>query len=463
MKPPRIAFYGNFGDGNLGNEVTLQTVIEHTRKRWPDAQFECICTGPTDVRTRHGISAFCSVAGGEAWTPPAESASSGAAGTGSAASAAPGRQSGLRGLVAAQRARKTLAFRLASLPVKVLRGLLVRLPRECIHWVRTLRVVARCDMLIIPGTGIVTDRGCGPWVWPYELFKCSAVAALCRVELVYLSVGAGPVDRPLSRWFITRGLAMARYRSYRDEDSKRYVAGMGFDSSRDAVYPDLVFGLTAQSLPSAGAEDARTKVVGLGLKNYSGSGDGNEDAGSRAYLEMMAAFVSWLGTRGYTVRLLIGDVQYDEQVRRDLLAKIESRIETERPCVVMQNVPTVSELTRQLAECDAIISPRLHNLILALMLEKPVIALSDLQKVKSLLDDLQLSEYCLPIDTLDAEGLRSGFLRLESQMAGLKTHIRGRVESYRQAVERQYAVVFGDSRLALGHGSLPSQGEAEEQ
>ena len=25
MRPMRIAFYGNFGDGNLWNEVTLQT------------------------------------------------------------------------------------------------------------------------------------------------------------------------------------------------------------------------------------------------------------------------------------------------------------------------------------------------------------------------------------------------------------------------------------------------------
>jgi polysaccharide pyruvyl transferase WcaK-like protein len=279
-----------------------------------------------------------------------------------------------------------------------------------------------------------------------------------------LSVGAGPVDRSMSRWLITRGLRMARYRSYRDEDSKRYVGRMGFDSSRDAVYPDLVFGLSAQSLPPPGAADARTKVVGLGLKNYSGSGDGNADEGSRQYLEMMAEFVSWLGTRGYAVRLLIGDVQYDEQVRRDLLAKVESRSAGEaRPRVLMQNVPTVSELIRQLDECDVIISPRLHNLILALMLEKPVIALNDLPKVKSLLDGLQLSEYCLPIDTLDAKGLRDCFLGLESRLTELKTHIRTRVESYRQAVERQYAVVFDDSRLAVGHGSLPPKLEAEKR
>src|SRR5262245_66214567 len=57
-KPVRISFYGNFGAGNLGNECTLQAVIEQTRMRWPDAQLLCFCTNPQDVRTRHNIAAF---------------------------------------------------------------------------------------------------------------------------------------------------------------------------------------------------------------------------------------------------------------------------------------------------------------------------------------------------------------------------------------------------------------------
>jgi polysaccharide pyruvyl transferase WcaK-like protein len=40
-KIARISFYGNFGAGNLGNECTLQAVIEQTRRRWPDAQLLC--------------------------------------------------------------------------------------------------------------------------------------------------------------------------------------------------------------------------------------------------------------------------------------------------------------------------------------------------------------------------------------------------------------------------------------
>src|SRR5262252_1435379 len=58
MKPARISFYGNFGASNLGNECTLQAVIEQILRRWPDAQLLCFCPNPQDVRTRHNIAAF---------------------------------------------------------------------------------------------------------------------------------------------------------------------------------------------------------------------------------------------------------------------------------------------------------------------------------------------------------------------------------------------------------------------
>ena len=51
MKSPRICFYGNFGAGNLGNEATLQAIIEQILRRWPDAQLLCFCTNPEDVRS----------------------------------------------------------------------------------------------------------------------------------------------------------------------------------------------------------------------------------------------------------------------------------------------------------------------------------------------------------------------------------------------------------------------------
>ena len=58
MKSRRITFFGNFGAGNLGNECTLQAIIEQTLKRWPQATLQCVCAVPEDAELRHNIRAF---------------------------------------------------------------------------------------------------------------------------------------------------------------------------------------------------------------------------------------------------------------------------------------------------------------------------------------------------------------------------------------------------------------------
>src|SRR5262245_9709123 len=209
MKPARISFYGNFGAGNLGNECTLQAIIEQTLRRWPDAQLLCFCTNPQDVRIRHRIAAF-----------PSEAVDK----------------------TTAERSRPR--GRLA----RIFRIAFRRIPLELVHWVKSLRAVSRMDMLIVAGTGIVADYLCGPLGWPYDIFKLSTLAALCRVKLVFLSVGVGPIYHPLSRWFLKRSLALAHHRSYRDEASKQYLEKIGFNTDRDFVYADVVFGLSQDNL-----------------------------------------------------------------------------------------------------------------------------------------------------------------------------------------------------------------------
>ena len=52
-------------------------------------------------------------------------------------------------------------------------------------------------MLVVAGTGIVCDYLTGPAGYPYDIFKLSTLAALCRVKLAFLSVGVGPIHHPL--------------------------------------------------------------------------------------------------------------------------------------------------------------------------------------------------------------------------------------------------------------------------
>jgi polysaccharide pyruvyl transferase WcaK-like protein len=250
-------------------------------------------------------------------------------------------------------------------------------------------------MLIVAGTGIVCDYTTGPFGYPYEIFKLSALAALCRVKLIFLSVGVGPIHHPLSRWLLKTSLAFARHRSYRDEASKRYLQGIAFDASRDCVYPDVVFGLSPDAAVSAVAEGQR-RIIGLGIKDYAST----KPEEFREYLDTMATFILWLQGEGYTVRLLIGDVEYDLPIVKQIISVLKSRkIPAEGPWLIAEPALTVEELLHQVSETEAVISARCHNLVFALIQNKPVIALSDHAKLDSVVTEFGLGDYLLPCGT----------------------------------------------------------------
>jgi polysaccharide pyruvyl transferase WcaK-like protein len=427
MQPVRIILYGNFGAGNLGNEATLQTAIEQTLARLPHARLLCVCPDPEDVRARHGIAAAPSLSRDSGWSWSDLNAEQ-ACNHGNAA-APPSRGRAGRGRSAKLARLGRIAFR--------------RVPREIAHWYKMLRLLARSDMLLVPGTGIVTDSACGPLDWPYDMFKLTMLARLCSVRVVFLSVGAGPFRHRLGCWFIRRSLGFAHYRSYRDIDSKRRLENIGFDTAQDVVYPDLVFGLSRDHLSAKGTYTERHRTVGLGLKDYATPVDDADAQSYRDYLGVMADFVTWLQAQGYAVRLIIGDAQYDTRVREDLIALLKLRgADATEPLLLSEAVPTVAELLRQLRETDVVVSPRFHNLVLALMLNKPIIALSDLPKVDALLLDLGLARFCLPLDGLKTEELTGRFAQLQSDAENLKPYMRDLMEKYRRSVDDQYAVVY---------------------
>lgn len=416
MKPLRISLFGHFGAGNLGNECTLQAVIERIVQLRPDAELQCICTYPEDVRQRHGIAALrCSTEG------EAESFSFQPR-TNKATSASTGENQ-------ATRAVKLRRFR--------------RLYLELIHWMKMLRALWRTEMLIVAGTGVVADYMCGPLGWPYDMFKLSILAKLCRVKFVFLNVGVGPVAHPLSRWFIKMSMRLADYRSYRDDASRRYLAGIGFSNERDAVYPDVVFGLYGPCLVSKSARTDRRRIVGLGLKDYSGVLGRLDRPEYRQYLDTMAALVSWLHERDFCVRILIGDFQYDTRVREEFVELLKSRNLLAEPSrLISEPAMTVEELLRQMSETDIVISPRYHNLVLAMILNKPVIALSDHAKLDSLLTELGLTQYLMPLDGLRSEDLSARFEQLDRDAERIRSYIRGRIGDYRRALDEQYKLLL---------------------
>ena len=416
VKPPRrerttVSLFGNFGTHNLGNEYTLQATIHNVHKYLPEAKVSCICTSPREVTASYEVPAF----------PISDRLVKASAGE---------KRRGGNGAVA-----------------KFFGRLLVRLPRELARWIEAFRTLKGTRMLVMTGTGMLGDFGIGPFDLHYEILKWSLLAKARRSKLLFVGVGAGPIAHPLSRLIVHGALWLADYRSYRDDFSKHYLASIGFDTRNDFVCPDLAFSLKPE-LPAPPGRNGGGRVVGLGLMDYYGNdptGSSNE-ATYQQYLEKVTTFLAWLLERNYTVRLLIGDATYDTRIRGDVVKKLQERaFRYDQRQIVDEPIGSVEELIDQLAATDAVVATRFHNLVLALMLNKPVVALSYHEKIDSLMAGAGMAEYCQSIHGLEVDSLVRQFVKLEQNSQILKSSLEQTVEKYREMLDRQYLRIFNDA------------------
>ncbi len=402
MKPTSIVFFGLFGQDNIGNDCTLEAMMYHARLRLPGAKFKCICSGPEKVREIHAIPTYDMYA--------------------STGEVKRGKRNGLVGFLS-----KFVSW----------------IGREVRHGVGAVRFLRGSDVMVVPGTGLLVDHTTGFRGYPFYLYKWSLIARLCGCRILIFSVGAGPIYHPLSRMLFRGALSMAAYRSYRDEFSKDYIRDIGFRANGDAVYPDLAFSLPEAMFPRYRDSRPGRTVVGVGLVDYYGppGTEGATRSGAyRDYVDKIVAFITWLQDNEYGVRLLIGDVQYDVGVLRDVLESLEGcGIRYENRRIEPEPINTLSDLLGQLSQCDIIVSSRFHNIILALMMKKGVISLSYNEKFESLMDAMGLSGYCQRLEELDVEELCDQLIRLQRDVACIRKRIGRKINEYRDALENQYA------------------------
>jgi polysaccharide pyruvyl transferase WcaK-like protein len=260
-----------------------------------------------------------------------------------------------------------------------------------------------------------------------------------------VSVGAGPIRHPLARFFVKAALRLADYRSYRDSFSKEYLKSIGFDADGDAVYPDLAFSLPKGMLPDNEGDGDKCAPVGVGLITHyvQRSLSADVEQAYREYTTKMASFIRWLLEHDRTVRLLIGDIVYDSRVRKDLRTLLEqSGLTYEKSNIIDDPPGSFEELLSQLATTKVVVASRFHNLLLALMLGKPALAISFHEKDNSLMTALGLQEFCQDIANLDVSTLIEQFVRLEENSDRLREEIGRKTNSYRRELDKQYSRIF---------------------
>ena len=405
----KISFFGHFGTRNTGNESTLIAILTRLRSLLPDAAFSCICTHPQVVTRRDGIDAI-----------PITTRT-----------------------VRLWDRERPLLVRLAKAPVGI--------AFEFGQWIRAFRILKGSTMLIVPGTGLLTDAYVEDWR-PYNIMRWSIAARLRGCKVLFVSVGAGPLYSREGRFFAKTALALASYRSFRDRSSLSCLERIGFRDEHEHIYPDLAFGLPEELLPrNVHPEGGGRRVVGLGLMEYAGrySAEDPSTETSSEYLRALVELVEWLLARDYDVRLMLGDG--DTMVIDDFTALLRERVGAYSPeRVSYRQLDTVDEILSAIASTDIVVATRFHNVLLSLLLDKPVIAISFHHKCASLMNEMGLSAYCHDIDHMNASKLIEQFQSLEKHSTETRETIRKGVEAQRRALEEQYSLLFDELARTYG-------------
>jgi polysaccharide pyruvyl transferase WcaK-like protein len=408
-KRAKIAFFGIFGIQNLGNECTLQSVLQNAVQRMPDAEIHAVSYNPGDTLQRHGIPSYSVT-----WQNFAGVV----------------RRPGLRG------------------KIEKLGRILKRIPSEINDWRKAAQSLRGTDVVYMTGTGMLTDYMTTATGFPYDVFRWTWAARKAGCKVRFIGVGVGPIYGKLSRFFITKALGMSDYRSFRDQNSKTRIRNNGFVHDEDAVYPDLVWSLSPQSFPRRTDNGSVIRTVGLGVMDHRDIhmwDSSKHESHYSFYLDTMAEFVVWLIGQGFRVRILQGDAKHDASTRNELRARLEQRgIRYDDAGVVDEGSSTVEELIGQIAKVDLVVSPRFHNLLLGLMMNIPSVSISYDPKNDQLLDSVGLGKYRQRLEDLDLQLLKDHFTELASRVAEVKPNIERRAKEFRAQLDEQYDRIFGE-------------------
>ncbi|WBB61719.1 polysaccharide pyruvyl transferase family protein [Streptomyces sp. WMMC500] len=383
--PVRVGVFGLLGSGNLGNDGSLEAVLGYLRAAHPKAVVDALCGGPEVVASRYGIPAT--------------------------------RLHWYRG-------EYRTASRAGAIAAKGLGKL--------VDAVRTAAWVRRHDLVIVPGMGVLeATLPLRPWGFPYSLFLLCTAGRLCGTRVALVGVGAAAIrDRP-TRALVRWSAKLAAYRSYRDEMSRDAMRSMGVDTAHDEVYPDLAF-----ALPAPRAAPGPQGPVCVGVMDYHGGNDDRARAGEihRRYVEGTTRFVRALVEDGRPVRLLIGD-ETDTAVVGAVLDAVDS------PLVTAAEADALADLMKEMAAADSVVATRYHNLVCALRVGVPTLALGYAEKSVALMDLMGLGAYCHPAREVDADRLLAQFRELERRSAEVRRTLVERNRAVTEQLDQQFTAL----------------------
>ena len=436
----KIGLLTPYSGGNLGDGAIQDAVIQNILIRYPTAEIWGFTLNPDDTERRHGIRAFPSAGMGLEYYSLVQR-------SGNVLPSAVKPDSTERSGKRFSRVAKEAKSLLRKVPrtygaLRAARTMGQSAVAEIKHVALSHRILRDFDALIVSGGGQLNAYWGGAWGQPYVLFKWALISKLTGTRFIFLSVGLGELDTALSRFFVKWALKLASYRSYRDWGSLELLREMHLGKS-DPVLPDLAF--SYQPVPKRSATNGGQcgKIVGISPIAYLSRQWPKSDVSFYdRYIEAMASFADKLISQGYTVLFFTTDTP-DRRAVRQIMDRLQRSKTSLENTVMNPFIDTVNDVICSLDTVDFVVASRLHSVILAHLMHKPVLAVSYDRKVTVYMEEMSQTDCCLDIQLASADKLMGCFQKLVRDARAVIDKIDLSLELNRERLESAYDEVLG--------------------
>lgn len=254
------------------------------------------------------------------------------------------------------------------------------------------KLLLHTRLCILGGGGLIKDGSCLNWLRQILFFKFFGAKTMCY------AIGVAPLNRKLDKLLVK--LVFNHFIdsvTVRDNCSREFLKKTGV-STEIIVSADPVLRFTSKLGSGKKNIDyklsqARRPIIGICLKQYA-----HDDLSHfhsffdrKEYIRKISSDLdSLLQTTAGTLVML----QSDAADFKDIL-DVYQAMEHKFGVVIIEEKPEPAEFFRLVSLFDALVSQRLHPLILASLVSIPIIAIPYAAKVRSYMKEVGVPEFCI--------------------------------------------------------------------
>jgi polysaccharide pyruvyl transferase WcaK-like protein len=372
---PRVGIIYPSGWGNLGDEAIMHSAFNAIRERWPNAVLRAFTLHPERTSAMHNVEAdfltginlpmFLSARDDAPWISRAANAVT----------------------------RLTKRIPVLGTACRVTTNFAATIVLEAGAIRAAWRWLADADLVLAAGGGQLDALWGGAWGQPYALARWAWLARRARVPFAFLSVGYGSTPTRLSRQLLRYSISRSAYCSLRDAGSLALTRELGIKTDLPVV-PDLAFrlkGKRRQTPRRPGYDIAISPMAFL----RPGSWPTRDRSAYDGYIALWADLVKERFSKGDRIHLFVTDPT-DTIAVEEVLSKLDDRVRRQCAVVDARDPDTLLEFFTGM---DAVVSSRLHGVLLSIVGTRPVLALSHERKVRALMDDVGMGRYCMDLSS----------------------------------------------------------------